>query len=292
MPNIHYGGQAVIEGVMMRGPNEMAVAVRKNTGEIVVERETINSLANRIPIFKWPLLRGFLALMEALVIGIKALTFSANQVAEEKEQLSTLEIIITIILALGAALLLFVVLPTSLAHGLRAYMSEFWLNLVEGILRIAIFLGYIVAISQMKDIQRIFAYHGAEHKVIGAFEAGEELTIDNAQKFSTLHPRCGTNFLLIVMLLTILVFSFLSYSNLLWRVLSRIFLMPLIAGAAYEIIKLAGRYPNSKLVHTLIAPGLWLQKLTTREPDDEQVEVALEALKALIPEGKEDSTDG
>ncbi|MBZ4688105.1 MAG: hypothetical protein PWQ96_1178 [Clostridia bacterium] len=277
-----YGGQAVIEGVMMRGPKELAVAVRKQAGNIVIDRRPIKSLAEKLPFFKLPFLRGVLALIEALVIGIQALTYSASQAAdEEEEELTAKEIFLTITVAFGLAILLFVVIPTGAAHFLE-WMTPFWQNIVEGTLRIAIFLGYIVAISRMKDIQRVFQYHGAEHKVIHTYEAGEELTVENSRKYSTLHPRCGTAFLFMVLILTIILFSFLNTPYLWWRILSRVLLMPIIAGIAYELIKISGKYSQKTAISILIKPGLWLQKLTTREPDDKQLEVAIEALRAVL----------
>lgn len=283
LSKFQYGGQAVIEGVMMRGPKEIAVAVRKSNGQIVVDEQSLPSWTKRFPLLKKPILRGFVALIEALVLGIKALSYSASQAAdEEEEELSTKEIAFTIIVAFGLAILLFVVLPTWGAQYVGAGQHELWKNFIEGLIRIVVFLLYIIAISSMKDIQRVFQYHGAEHKVISTYEAGEELVVENARKYSTLHPRCGTSFLLIVMVLTILMFSFLGFENLLWRILSRILLMPLVAGIAYEIIKYSGKHGNKPWVRIISAPGLWLQRLTTREPDDSQIEVAIHALKAVL----------
>lgn len=282
--SFQYGGQAVIEGVMMRGPKDVAVAVRKNSGDIILDRQRLVSLAERVPVFKWPLLRGVLALIEALVLGVKVLSWSANQVAEEEEEeLSKTEITLTVLVAFGLAILLFVIIPTGAAHFLKGLLNPFWQNMVEGLLRIAIFLGYVVLISRMKEIQRVFQYHGAEHKVIHTYEAREELTVANARKYSTLHPRCGTSFLLMVMVITVFLFSFLHTPGLLWRIGSRIMLLPVVAGLAYEMIKLSGRFAKSRWVGILIAPGLYLQKLTTREPDDNQLEVAIKALQAVLP---------
>ncbi|NLK01015.1 MAG: DUF1385 domain-containing protein [Clostridia bacterium] len=282
---IQYGGQAVMEGVMMRGPRKVAVAVRNPRGEIVVEEKTLQPWWEKFPIFKRPILRGFLALIEAMVLGIKMLTFSANiSMDEDEEELSIFELIITIGAAVGLAVLLFIVLPTVIVHYSGKYLTPFWQNLLEGIIRIVVFLGYVLAISFLKDIRRVFEYHGAEHKVIHAFEAGEDISrVENIQKYSTLHPRCGTAFLLIVMVLTIFFFSFLGSPGLFYRILSRILLLPLIAGAAYEIIKISAKYTDKAFIHLLILPGLWLQKLTTREPDASQLEVAMRALAAVLP---------
>jgi len=286
-----YGGQAVIEGVMMRGRRNLAIAVRKPDSEIIIERRSIKSVAEKLPFLKWPFFRGTVMLIESLIIGIQALTFSANQAAEaEEEELSAREMGITIAVALVLGILLFVVAPTTIARFFYGFNSVILINLFEGIFRIGIFLLYILAISRMKDIQRVFQYHGAEHKVINAYEAGEELVVENVRKYSQLHPRCGTSFLLIVMVIMILVFSFLGKPSLLIRILSRITLLPVVAGISYEVLKLSGKYCNSPVMRVIIAPGLWLQKLTTREPDDGQVEVAIRALKAILPEGGEDKT--
>jgi len=287
LKNFQYGGQAVIEGFMMRGPKEMAVAVRNPKGEIIVERQTLIPIGERFSLLGRPIFRGAAALFEALVLGIKTLTFSANIALddeEEGEKLSPLEMVLTVAAAVGLAVLLFVVVPVAAVHYGARYLSPFAQNILEGFVRIVVFLGYVMGISLMKDIQRVFQYHGAEHKVIHAYEAGEDLSrIENIQKYSTLHPRCGTAFLLMVVLLTIFFFTFLGEQSLFWRITSRILLLPLIAGAAYEIIKFASKHMDNKAVYLLILPGLWLQKLTTREPDDLQVEVALRALNEVLP---------
>ncbi|WP_366923689.1 DUF1385 domain-containing protein [Metallumcola ferriviriculae] len=278
-----YGGQAVIEGVMMRGKNGIAVAVRRPSGQVVVDEQPLVSWLDKMPFFKKPFLRGFFALLEALIIGVKALSFSANQAAEEEEEeLSAKEIAITMAVAFGLAIGLFVVLPTWTAHWLGSSGGEIWKNVLEGIIRIAVFLLYIIIISRLKDIQRVFQYHGAEHKVISTFERGEELTVENARKYSTLHPRCGTSFLLIVMVMSIVVFSVLAFDQIIWRILSRVLLMPLVAGIAYEIIKFTGKHQDKGWVKMVSTPGLWLQNLTTREPDDSQVAVAINSLQAVL----------
>ncbi len=283
--SFQYGGQAVIEGVMMRGRRELAIAVRKPNNEIIIEQRPVNSISEKLTFLKWPFLRGVIMLFESLVIGIQALAFSANQAAEgEEEELSTWEMTATIIVAIILGILLFVVAPTTLARlSYDALKSNTLINILEGAVRIIIFLLYILAISRMKDIQRVFQYHGAEHKVINTYEAGEELTVENARKYSQLHPRCGTSFLLIVMVIMILIFSLLGKQALLHRIISRIVLLPVIAGISYEVLKLSGKYCQSFLIRMIIAPGLWLQKLTTREPDERQMEVAIRSLQAVLP---------
>ncbi|MCR5438937.1 MAG: DUF1385 domain-containing protein [Selenomonas sp.] len=278
------GGQAVIEGVMMRGPKLTATAVRDPQGEIQVEANPVHSITERFPILKKPMLRGSVSLVESLIIGMKSLSYSAQMAGEEDEKLTDKELAGTIVFALVLASILFIAIPTGAAKLFHDITEDpFFLNLMEGFLRLAIFLLYIWGISRMKDIRRVFQYHGAEHKTIHCYEAGLPLTVENVQKFSRLHPRCGTNFLLIVMLVSIFVFAFLGWPSLWERIASRILLLPVVAGISYEIIRLAGRSQNA-IIQTAIKPGLWLQYLTTRPPEDEMVEVAIESLKAVLPE--------
>lgn len=282
------GGQAVIEGVMMRGADLLAVAVRKPDGEIAVEVNPVNSIRDKYPILKKPLLRGVVALFESLVDGMKALTYSAQLSGEEDEQMDTKEMVMTIGVSILMAIGLFIVLPTWSMRFIHMLTEDpMLLNLAEGLMRMVIFLTYITAISCMEDIQRVFQYHGAEHKTIYTYEAGLPLIVENVRPFGRLHPRCGTNFLMIVMLISMFIFTFLGWPNLVERILSRIVLMPIIAGVSYEIIRFAGAHQDSMLVHYAILPGLLLQKLTTREPDDSQMEVAIASLKAVLPEDDE-----
>ncbi len=282
-PKVSIGGQAVIEGVMMRGPDIIATAVREPSGEILVKTEPFIPISNRYPILKKPMLRGVVALVESLVQGLKALSFSAQAAGEEGEELSNKEIALTMMFSLGLAILLFVIIPTYAAKYIHSAVTDpRLLNLMEGVLRFAIFIAYIVAISKMKDIHRVFEYHGAEHKTIHAYEAGVPLDVEHVRTYSTLHPRCGTHFLLIVMIVSIIMFAFLGWPELWVRIVSRILLMPVVAGIAYEIIRFAGR-SEAAWVQFAIAPGLLLQKLTTREPSDDQIEVAIKALEAARP---------
>lgn len=288
-----YGGQAVIEGVMMRGPQNLSIAVRRPDNSIIVDLRPVNSITQRFPFLKWPGLRGVVALCEALIIGLKALSYSANQAMDEEEELTTKEMAITMLVALALAIVLFVALPTAATHWLAgAVQNPFWSNIIEGTIRLAVFLGYIVAITRMEDIQRVFQYHGAEHKVINAYEAGVPLEVDKIRPFSPLHPRCGTSFLLIVMLVSIFVFALLGHhDNIILRILSRVLLMPVVAGIAYELLKLSGKYAQNPVCSWAIKPGLWLQRLTTKEPDDQQLEVAISALRAVLPCSHESKTD-
>ena len=279
------GGQAVIEGVMMRGPKEVAVAVRKADGSIDVDVNPVNSIADRYPILKKPLLRGVVALVESLVMGMKALSYSAQVSGDEEEQMDSREMAMTIAVSVVLSVVLFIAIPTWSMRFLQQWTgNSLTLNLAEGFLRMGIFLLYIAAISSMKDIQRVFQYHGAEHKTIFTYEAGLPLTVENVRKFPRLHPRCGTNFLMIVMLIAIFIFAFLGWPSLWERILSRIVLMPVVAGISYEIIRYAGKHDDDPLIHRLILPGLLLQKLTTREPEDEMLELAIASVKAVLPE--------
>jgi uncharacterized protein YqhQ len=290
MEKINIGGQAVIEGVMMRAPRSMAIAVRRPDGEIVVKRDRVVPLSERFPVVKLPLVRGAVALFSSLVIGIKALNYSANEAlseGEKKEEISSLAMGGTMAVALLFGILLFFILPLYLTKLLVPVIgdSNLIFNLVDGVIRVFVFLLYIFSISRMKDIQRVFQYHGAEHKSIFAFESGEDLTVENVKRFSRLHPRCGTSFLLIVMLVSILIFSLIPK---LWpfylKAGARIILLPLIAGVSYELLKWSARHDTSPLVRFLIAPGLALQRLTTREPDDDQVEVAIRSMEGALEE--------
>ena len=277
------GGQAVIEGVMMRGFGKVATAVREPNGNIAVDVKPVNSISDRYPILKKPFLRGTVSLIESLMLGLKSLSYSAKMAGEEDEQLSDKEMAGTIILALVLASVLFIAIPTGATKFFQAItVDPIILNLLEGIFRLAIFLAYIFAISQMKDIKRVFQYHGAEHKTIFCYEANLPLTVENVQKFPRLHPRCGTAFLLIVMLVSIFVFAFLGWPDLWLRILSRIVLLPVVAGISFEIIRFSARTTNP-ILRAAIMPGLWLQYLTTQPPDDSMVEVAIVSLNAVIP---------
>lgn len=283
---ITIGGQAVIEGVMMRGPELTATAVRTPEGKIELSSRPVNSISDRYPILKKPLLRGCVSLIESLVIGIRSLGYSAQMAGEEEEQLSDRELAGTIAFAFVLAAILFIAIPTGAAKLFHSITEDpVFLNLMEGVLRLFIFIAYIVGISRMKDIQRVFQYHGAEHKTIACFEAGEALTVENAMKHTRFHKRCGTSFLLIVMLVSIFVFAFLGWPSLIERIVSRIVLLPVVAGISYEIIRFSANSDNC-LLGWAVKPGLWLQRLTTREPEPDMLEVAIESAKAVLPADK------
>lgn len=298
------GGQALIEGVMMKGPKDIAIAVRKPNQEIEVKKQTLDTPSTKHKILKLPFIRGVVGLIEAMVIGTKSLMYSAEFYDEEyekskfeeyvekkyndKEKVQNLEMFFTLILSLLIVVVVFMMIPTFLTNLFKKVIdSPILLNLVEGLIRIIIFLTYITVISKMEDVERVFEYHGAEHKTIHCYEAEEELTVENVKKYPILHPRCGTSFLFMVMIVSILVLSFFGWPSPLKRFLIRILMLPVIAGISYEINRLIGR-SNSRLAYILSYPGLGLQKLaTTREPDDEQIEVAIEALKGVLVEDEE-----
>lgn len=277
-----YGGQAVIEGVMMAGPKGKAIAVRNEDGTIVYKIESRLPIGQRYPAFKLPLLRGIASFADSMISGIGDLTWSAAQTGEaEDEKLSTWQLIGTVLVSFIIAIAVFVAAPVFAATWLHPYVGDFGRSLIEGILRAGLFLGYVLLISRMNDIQRIFAYHGAEHKTINAWEAGAPLTPASVADYSRIHTRCGTSFILMAMLLMIIVFTFVGQTTAVYRILIKIALLPLIAGLAYELFRLPLKFPASRLVRALVAPGLAMQKLTTREPDEQMLEVAIAALQAV-----------
>ena len=293
------GGQAVIEGVMMQGDKKKAVAVRTPDGEIKVKTERINSWVRNKHIDKIPFLRGMFILFETMIDGMKSLNYSSDiymeETGEEEEDaidrfikkmfgdkannvLIMVSMVIAVILSVG----LFVMLPTFAGGFFAKFINnDVVLNLIEGVIRILILFAYIYAISKNKDIERVYQYHGAEHKSIHCYESGKELTVENAREFKRLHPRCGTNFLFIVMATSIILFAFFGWPNPLMRILMRIVCIPVVAGIAYEIIRILGKYDNA-FTRMIAYPGMMLQYLTTKEPDDEQLEVAIASLKAVL----------
>ncbi|QQY79196.1 uncharacterized protein YqhQ [Keratinibaculum paraultunense] len=286
------GGQALIEGILMRGPEDVAIAVRQENGEIVLKKEKLNTLGMRYKFFRLPFIRGIVSLIESLIFGIEALMYSAeffDESFEEEEKKKDAEIVFTLLIALILTIVLFVLLPSLITNIFsKTVKSSFAMNLLEGLVRIGIFLIYVISVSKMEDVGRVFEYHGAEHKTIHCYENGEELTVENVKKYPTLHPRCGTSFLFMVMIVSIFVFSFFGWPNPLKRILIRILMLPVVAGISYEINRLIGK-SNSKLAYYISYPGLILQKIaTTKEPDEVQIEVAIEALKAVLTENKED----
>lgn len=270
------GGQAVIEGVMMRNKKKFAVAIRLPNNEIKIRKET----SSRFPkFFNFPFVRGVVGLGYTLYDGIRALIWSSNQHLGKGEKLTKKEIISMIVISFLFSLLIFVAVPFFSAH--LIYPEGIWFDILDGIFRVIIFLGYLISISFMKDVRTLFQYHGAEHKAIFCYESGKALTLENVRKRSRFHPRCGTTFLFVVLLISIIVFTLIPGA---WwvRFLGRIALLPAIAGMSYEIIKLGGKYRKNVLINTIIAPGLWLQRITTKEPSDKQIEVSIASLRAVI----------
>ena len=272
----------------MRGRDHWAIAVRKPDQSLHLESHDISSIAKRRPIFRKPGLRGVIALGQALSIGVRALTISANQSVGDEQKLTPRQMAGSMVVAFILFTGLFIVAPFLGFRLLRGVVpSPILRNVLEGILRVALFLGYLALIGRMKEIRRVFQYHGAEHKTIAAFENGDDLTIPHVDRYSTLHVRCGTNFLLIVMILTIVVYSTFTVRGVLWGILLRLVAIPVIAGISYELLRLGARYRRSLIMRALMAPGLWLQKITTRPPDQSQMEVAITAFNALLKrEGK------
>lgn len=284
-PAAAVGGQAVIEGVMMRGKRHWALACRRPDGEISLHSEALNPLADRYAFFKWPVVRGVGALWESMTLGIRALSISANESVSDEEdiEIGKKEIGVSLLIGIVLAVGLFIVLPLVAVGAFRDRFPATWMFvLTEGIVRIIILILYIFAVSQIKQLRRLFEYHGAEHKTIHALEAGIDLEPEKISVFSPLHPRCGTNFLLIVMVLAILVFSFVGTSPLWWLIVSRLVGIPLIVGMSFEVIKYAGKHKDSHVMRIIMLPGLLLQRLTTREPDFPQIEVAIKALEGVM----------
>ncbi|MBD3310441.1 DUF1385 domain-containing protein [Candidatus Woesearchaeota archaeon] len=274
--DLAFGGQAVIEGVMMRSKHYVAVSVRSK-GKIVSKVEKLKRMPN---FADYIFVRGIVNLFRMLVVGIRALIWSADQQLEKEEKISKWEVAWTMAIAFGAAILLFIILPYYLTTLTQTRGVIF--NLIDGVIRVVVFIAYLLLISLMKDVNVLFQYHGAEHMAVHAYEAGKKLTPDNVKKFSTRHPRCGTSFILIVLVISIIVFSFITSESNLVKILARIVLIPVIASVSYELLKLTARFQKSRIVRLLSLPGLWIQKITTRKPGKRQIEVAIRALKLVI----------
>jgi uncharacterized protein YqhQ len=283
------GGQAVLEGVMMRGPSTWAVAVRKPDGEIAQVWRPISSPMARHRLFRLPVIRGVIALGESLAIGFRALAISANYAAqvegeeqgEVKTEITRGQLIFAFAIAIGFAIALFKVTPALITNWLPIETTGVFV-IVEGLIRVVIFILYLTLISLLPDLRRVFQYHAAEHKAINAYEAGEQLEPERVQRFSLIHPRCGTAFLLWVMVIAIFVFAFFGRPVWYWLIATRILLLPVIAGIAYELIRYAGKHTGNRILMTLLAPGLWLQRLTTRAPTLDQIEVSISALREVL----------
>jgi uncharacterized protein YqhQ len=287
------GGQAVLEGVMMRGASNWSVAIRKPDGDIAQVSQPVRSAMARHWVLRLPIIRGVIALGESLAIGFRALAISANYAAQEvredgdeeaaeeiETEISRGALVFAFAIAIGFALILFKVTPALITDWIG--IEAGWFVIVEGAIRVTIFIAYLSLISLLPDLRRVFQYHAAEHKAINAYEAGEELVPERVQRFSLIHPRCGTAFLLWVMVIAIFVFAFFGRPHWYWLIASRILLLPVIAGLAYEVIRFAGKHTGNRIVLTILAPGLWLQRLTTREPTLDQLEVSIRALREVL----------
>jgi uncharacterized protein YqhQ len=286
---VSYGGQAVLEGVMMRSPSSWAVAIRTPEGDITEVVRDITSPMQRRKIWRLPVVRGVIALGESLAIGFRALAISANYAAQEEgeegeevqTELSRGQLLFAFGIAIGFALLLFKVSPALITNWLPIESTS-WFVVVEGLIRVSIFILYLVIVGFMPDLKRVFQYHAAEHKAINAYEAGDPLEPEVVQRHSLIHVRCGTAFLLYVMVIAIFIFAFVGQPGWFWLIASRILLLPVIAGIAYEVIRFAGKHPTNLILRTILAPGLWLQRLTTRAPSLDQIEVSIRALHEVL----------
>ncbi|MBU0472410.1 MAG: DUF1385 domain-containing protein [Nanoarchaeota archaeon] len=279
------GGQAVIEGVLMRAPNHYSVAVRQPNNKISVKTEKHVSYTKRNKFFGLPFVRGIVVLVETVVIGSRALTYSANEALEDEEELSNKELGLTLIISIVVALLIFKFLPLLLASFFKNKLglNNFMFNIVDGVIKFSIFIGYLWVISLMDDVQRMFEYHGAEHMAVHCYEAKKKLTVKNARKYKTVHPRCGTEFLLLVLVVSILFYMFIPIgTTFLEKFIIRIFLLPVIAGVSYELLKVSGSHYDLLFFKIMAAPGLLLQKITTKKPSDDQIEVAIKSLEAAL----------
>ena len=285
-PELMVGGQAVIEGVMMRTKDKYAIAVRHQKGNIVMKKEKHISLTKRKKLLGLPFIRGIIVLVETMVLGFRALTFSANQgLHDEKEEIGTLELILTFVISVVFALAPFKLIPLGVATLFKNKLggSNFLFNLIDGAAKFIILILYILAISLMKDVKRIFQYHGAEHKTVYCYEADKKLTVKNVKKHSKAHPRCGTTFILVVLLLSVLFYLLIPFETNFWLKLGiRILFLPIITGISYEWIRYTSKHPDKPHSKIMAAPGLFVQKLTTREPDDKQIEVAIKALEGVV----------
>jgi uncharacterized protein YqhQ len=284
-PRTHlYGGQAVVEGVMMRGAGHWAIAVRKPDATIHTESHEIDSIVLRYPLLGKPFFRGVIVLGQSLAIGMRALLISANQSLEDEERLTPRQVALSVVLALLLFIGIFIIGPTTLFAWFEGRTGNRGvLTLIgEGVFRVALFIAYLWLIGRTRDIHRVFEYHGAEHKTIAAFEHGEELEPEAVDRYPKEHVRCGTNFLIIVMIITIFVFTLFGTPSLPWRILSRVIAIPLIAAISYEALRLGARFPGSVWMRALMAPGLWLQRITTQQPDRSQIEVAIASFHELL----------
>lgn len=281
-PTEYFGGQALIEGVMMQGTQGNAMAARLADGRIVVKQGSRDTVKSRHPLLGLPLIRGVVSFVESMYVGMMALTWAAFHAGEDdEEKLTWKDMVVAIGLALVITAVFFVILPVFLASFVLDYLGPFGRSLVEGLIRVSLFLGYVVAISRVPDIARVFEYHGAEHKTINAWEAGLPLTVENVRAQTRINCRCGTSFIMMSLVMMVIIFTFIGNTTVTGRIITKLVAMPLVMGISYEVFRLPLKYPNNPIVKILVAPGLWLQRITTREPDDSEIEVGLAALLSV-----------
>lgn len=281
-PTEYFGGQALIEGVMMQGTQGYAMAARLADGRIVVKKGQRNTVKSRHKLLGLPLIRGVVSFIESMYVGMSALTWAAFQAGEdEEEKLTWKDMVLAIGLAMLITVVFFVVLPVFVGSFVLDYLGPFGRSLTEGLIRVSLFLGYVVAISRVPDIARVFEYHGAEHKSINTWEAGLPLTVENVKKQTRINCRCGTSFIMMSLVMMVLIFTFIGNTTVVGRIITKIVAMPLVMGISYEVFRLPLKYPDNPIVKILVAPGLWLQKLTTSEPADDEIEVGLAALLSV-----------
>lgn len=281
-PTEYFGGQALIEGVMMQGTKGYAMAARLADGRIVVKQGKRDTVRSRHKILSLPLIRGVVSFIESMYVGMSALTWAAFHAGEdEEEKLTWKDMVLAIGLALVITAVFFVILPVFLASFTLDYLGAFGRSLVEGVIRVSLFLGYVVAISKVPDIARVFEYHGAEHKSINAWEAGLPLTVENVKAQSRINCRCGTSFIMMSLVMMVIIFTFIGNTTVVGRIITKLVAMPAVMGISYEVFRLPLKYPNNPIVKFLVTPGLWLQRLTTREPADDEIEVGLAALLSV-----------
>ncbi|MDD5455847.1 MAG: DUF1385 domain-containing protein [Candidatus Margulisbacteria bacterium] len=281
----YVGGQALIEGVMMKGDKYISTAVYNPSHNLVVNKEEFVPISKKYPMLKLPILRGFVSLIEMMVIGMKTLVYSINIASEEHEKISKNELSSSIVISLMVSIGIFIIIPAIFFNYLRIHFASvniLLLNAIEGCIRISIFLGFLGSTLLMKDMVRVYQFHGAEHKAVNAFEAGEKLTVENVKKYSRIHIRCGTSFIVFVLITSIFVFSLIGRQDLLHRIFFKLLLFPLISGIAYELIRLAAKFHSNIFCKMLITPGLLVQRMTTKEPDEMQITAAISALKEVI----------
>jgi len=281
----YVGGQALIEGVLMKGDKYISRAVYPPKGDLLVDKHEFHSISDKIKLFKLPIIRGFISLIDMLKMGMSALLYSANISSNEEDQISKKEMTSSLVISMGFSIALFVIAPAMFFSFIKGYFSSMnlvALNLMEGLFRISIFVSFLVSTIFMKDMRDVYQFHGAEHKAVNAYEAGADLNVEEVQKYSRIHTRCGTSFLMVVMFVSVFVFTFIGRPSVLMRIGLKLLLLPIISGVSYEIIRFAAKHCKNPILKVILFPGLLMQRITTKEPDDRQVEAAIAALKEVV----------